>query len=207
MKRIIFIAILISITLLGCAVVERGESTMVKKEGLENATFAGGCFWCMEAAFQALDGVTDVVSGYTGGETDNPTYEEVSSGKTGHYEAILITFDPEKISYKELVEFFWRNIDPTDDKGQFVDKGSQYLTAIFYVDDEQKKIAEESKKELEESGKFDKPVVTKILKAPKFFLAEEYHQDYSEKRTIQYKLYEVGSGRPQYIKKTWGEDN
>lgn len=165
------------------------------------ATFAGGCFWCMQNAFKTLDGVVDAVAGYNGGHKEKPTYEEVCSGTTGHYEVVQVTFNPSKISYKELLDFFWKNIDPTDPEGQFADRGSQYRTAIFYHDEEQRKLAEESKKELERSGKLDKPIATQIIKFKKFYKAEEYHQDYSEKNPIQYKLYESGSRRKDYIKK------
>lgn len=166
------------------------------------ATFSGGCFWCMEAAFHALDGVTDVVSGYTGGEKENPSYEEVSSGKTGHYEAIQITYDPGKITYKELLDFYWKNIDPTDEGGQFVDRGPQYRAAIFYHNDEQKKFAKESKERLEKE-KFHHPLATEILPAKKFYTAEEYHQGYYDKNKMRYELYKKGSGRERKLKGIW----
>jgi len=133
-------------------------NTLYAEEKLEKATFAGGCFWCMEPPFEALQGVSEVISGYTGGHKENPTYEEVSSGKTGHMEAVQVTYDPSKISYKELLDVFWRQIDPTDASGQFADKGSQYKTAIFYHSEEQRRLAEESRRKLEESGKFEKPI-------------------------------------------------
>jgi methionine-S-sulfoxide reductase len=181
---------------------QKGEGKM-EREVLEKATFAGGCFWCIESAFDETEGVKEAVSGYTGGKTKNPTYPEVCSGKTGHYEAVQVTFDSNKITYKELVEIFWQQIDPTDPTGQFADKGSQYKTAIFYHNDEQKKIAEESKKKLEESGKFDKPIVTEIKEAKEFYPAEEYHQDYYKMCPIKYQNYKVGSGREPFLKKTW----
>ena len=174
--------------------------------GLEKATFAGGCFWCVESAFEEIPGVSDVVSGYTGGFKENPTYDEVSSGSTGHREAIQITFDPSKISYSELLEVFWREIDPTDPGGQFVDRGQQYKTAIFYHSDEQKTMAEQSKAALGASGRYDKPLVTEIIKASAFYSAEEYHQDYYEKSPQHYKKYRSNSGRDDYLKKTWGEE-
>jgi methionine-S-sulfoxide reductase len=153
---------------------------------LKKATFAGGCFWCMQPPFRNLPGITDVVSGYSGGTKPNPTYEEVSTGTTGHLEAVQVTYDPEKISFDQLLDVFWRQIDPTDAGGQFADKGSQYRTAIFYHDDEQKRLAEASKKKLESSGKFKKPVATEIRPFAGFYPAEEYHQDYDRKtRTIR----------------------
>lgn len=184
---------------------ETKDVTMEKKkdvEGLEVATFAGGCFWCMEAAFEILDGVEEVVSGYSGGEDENPTYEGVSSGGTGHLEAVQIHYDPSKISYKELLVFFWKQIDPVDEGGQFSDRGSQYMTAIFYHDETQKKMAEESKDEI--AKKFDKPITTRILPFKSFHKAEEYHQDYYKKRTVQYRLYKKGSGREERLEELWG---
>ena len=173
---------------------------------LQKATFAGGCFWCMEPPFEKLDGVKKVISGYTGGQKENPTYEEVSSGTTGHAEAIQITFDPTTIGYADLLDVFWKQIDPTDDGGSFVDRGSQYRSAIFYHDEEQKRLAEESKSQLEQSGKYDNPVVTQIAPYTTFWKAEDYHQDYHKKRTAHYKAYRTGSGRDQYIKTVWGEE-
>jgi len=181
---------------------QKGEIKM-EKEVLEKATFAGGCFWCIESAFDEIRGVKEAVSGYTGGKTEKPTYIEVSSGKTGHYEAVQVTFDKEKITYNELVEIFWQQIDPTDPTGQFADKGSQYKTAIFYHNEEQKVIAEESKKKLEKSGKFDKPIVTEIKEAKEFYPAEDYHQDYYKKCPVRYQNYKVGSGRESFLKRTW----
>ena len=168
----------------------------------EKATFAGGCFWCIEDAFRGLEGVVEAVSGYTGGHKENPTYEEVCSETTGHYEAVQVTFDPSKISYEDLLERFWSQIDPTDPEGQFADRGSQYRTAIFYHSAEQKRKAEQSKKLLE--NKFGKPIATKIIEFRKFFKAEEYHQEYSEKNPTQYNAYKEGSGMACYIK-TRGE--
>lgn len=172
---------------------------------LETATFAGGCFWCMEPPFEKLEGVRDVVSGYTGGHKDNPGYEEVSSGKTGHVEAVQITFDPSKVSYEKLLDVFWRQIDPTDAGGQFVDRGSQYRSVIFYHTQEQKILAEKSREVLERSGRFNKQVVTEILPAGKFYPAEAYHQDYYKKNPIRYKFYRFNSGRDHFLKKVWGD--
>jgi peptide methionine sulfoxide reductase msrA/msrB len=172
-------------------------------ENNQKATFAGGCFWCIEAAFSELDGVNNVISGYIGGDIQNPSYEEVCLGDTGHYEAIEITFNPDKISYNELLDIFWKQIDPTDAFGQFADRGSQYKTAIFYYSQEQKVAAEESKKKIESLAIFDKPIVTEILPAGKFYEAEDYHQNYYKKCPIKYNLYKQGSGRGKFIKKTW----
>ena len=179
-------------------------NTLNAKKKLEKATFAGGCFWCMEPPFEKLEGVTQVISGYTGGHKENPTYKEVSSGKTGHVEAVQVTYDPLKITYKDLLDVFWRQIDPTDAGGQFADKGSQYKTAIFYHNEEQRLLAEESIRELEESGKFEKPIVTKILKASTFYEAEDYHQDYYKKCSVKYDAYKKGSGRDKFIREKWG---
>lgn len=171
----------------------------------EKATFAGGCFWCVEAPFEELDGVISVISGYAGGKEKNPTYGEVSGGKTSHRESIQITFDPEVISYSELVDIFWQTFDPTDVGGSFYDRGSQYESAIFVHDAEQKKVAEESKKRLDASGKFDKPVATPVIKYTNFYPAEEYHQDYYKKNPTEYYAYRNGSGRDAFIKKHWPE--
>ncbi|MDO8527680.1 MAG: peptide-methionine (S)-S-oxide reductase MsrA [Deltaproteobacteria bacterium] len=179
---------------------------MEKKNGFEKATFAGGCFWCMEGPFEAHPGVSKVVSGYIGGVKENPTYEEVSEGNTGHYEAIEITYDPKKISYNELLDIFWRQIDPTDKDGQFADRGLQYRSAIFYHNEEQKRLALASGAALAASGRYDKPIATQILPAAKFYAAENYHQEYYKKNPLRYKTYRAGSGREDYLKKTWGNE-
>jgi peptide methionine sulfoxide reductase msrA/msrB len=173
---------------------------------LEKATFAGGCFWCMEPPFEKLGGVKEVISGYTGGTKVNPTYEEVSAGGTGHLEAVEVIYDPAKVTYEKLLDVFWRQINPTDAGGQFVDRGSSYKSAIFYYNEEQKKLAEQSKKKLEQSGRFDKPIVTEIRPAVPFYRAEDYHQDYWKKNPVRYKFYRYNSGRDQYLEKTWGKD-
>lgn len=170
----------------------------------EKATFAGGCFWCMVKPFDSLDGIESVVSGYTGGEKLNPTYEEVCSNLTGHVEAVQITFQPEIFPYEKLLDVFWTQIDPTDPGGQFFDRGSSYATAIFYHSEEQRLAAEKSKRKLEESGKFNKPIATKILEAKPFYLAEEYHQDYYKKNPAHYNRYSTGSGRTAFIERNWG---
>jgi len=172
--------------------------------GSELATFAGGCFWCMIAPFEEVPGVEKVVSGYTGGCKENPTYKEVCSGKTGHYEAVQVSFDPQTCPYEKLLDVFWRQIDPTDKGGQFHDRGTSYLTAIFYHTEDQKQKAEASKKALEASGRFSRPVATKILPASVFYPAEEYHQDYHKKNPLHYSVYRQGSGRDAYIARYWG---
>lgn len=178
-----------------------------EKSKLEVATFAGGCFWCIEAAFSKVKGVMAVQSGYTGGHVKNPTYQEVCSHTTGHLEAIQIMFDPSQITYKELVDLFWQQIDPTDPGGQFHDRGESYQTAIFYHNEEQRSIAEESKKELEESKRFNKPIATRLLPAAPFYPAEDYHQGYHKKNAFRYELYRQGSGRDAFIKSHWPKDN
>ncbi|MBU8589877.1 peptide-methionine (S)-S-oxide reductase MsrA [Priestia megaterium] len=169
----------------------------------EIATFAGGCFWCMVSPFDELPGIISIVSGYTGGHKEHPTYEEVCSDKTGHYEAVQIQFDPNIFPYEKLLNLFWQQIDPTDPNGQFNDRGESYRTAIFYHNQKQKELAELSKSELEESKKFSKPIVTEILPAKPFYPAEEKHQNYYKKNSLHYQLYKEGSGRASFIKKNW----
>lgn len=178
-----------------------------KKPVLETATLAGGCFWCVEADLEKLHGVEKVISGFAGGDEISPSYKEVSTGKTGHMEAVQVFFDPKKISYSRLLDAFWRKINPTDAGGQFVDRGFQYSSAIFYHNEEQKKLAEQSKKELEKKGPFKEQVVTPIKAFKNFYRAEEYHQDYYKKTKIssyKYKYYRYRSGRDQFLEKTWG---
>jgi peptide methionine sulfoxide reductase msrA/msrB len=174
-----------------------------KSKNLKVATFAGGCFWCMESDFEKIEGVSEVISGYTGGSTEDPTYEEVSAGGTGHLEAVQIHYDPAKVTYKGLLDVFWRHVDPTDPGGQFVDRGSQYKTAIFYHDEEQRSLAEQSKRELDRSGRFDKPVVTEIVPLLRFYRAEDYHQGYHKTHPVRYKFYRFNSGKDQFLKKAW----
>jgi peptide methionine sulfoxide reductase msrA/msrB len=209
-KRAIFLAVaLVFVFGNNLSAGENGRQTPEKKEAamsanLEKATFAGGCFWCMEPPFEKLEGVVEVVSGYSGGHMENPTYEQVSSGRTGHAEAIQVVFDPAKITYEELLRVFWRNIDPTDRGGQFSDRGSQYRTAIFYHDEEQKRKAEESKLKLQDSGKFkDRPIITEIVAFTNFYPAEDYHQDFYKKSSLHYNSYKKLSGREGFLKKTW----
>jgi len=167
------------------------------------ATFAGGCFWCMVGPFEAEPGVKNVVSGYTGGLVEAPTYEQINTGVTGHFEAVQITYDPTVISYSQLLDIFWRQIDPTDPEGQFADRGPEYRTAIFFHSEDQRVSAENSKQALQDSGKFTKPVATLILPAKEFYPAEEYHQDYHRKNYLRYRMYRNGSGREDFLKQTW----
>ncbi len=211
MKTLFVIALTLLLTMVGSQKVisvQQEEKTEMPKEErlLKVATFAGGCFWCTEADFEKLPGVVKVISGYTGGQKENPSYEEVSSGSTGHVEAVQVFYDPSKVTYTELLDYFWRHIDPTDSGGQFVDRGSQYRSVIFFQDDEEKKLAEKSKEELSKSGKFNKPIATEIIQFTKFYPAEEYHQDYYKKNPLRYKFYRFNSGRDQYIEKVWGDD-
>jgi peptide methionine sulfoxide reductase msrA/msrB len=183
-----------------------GETMEKRITNTETATVAGGCFWCVESDFKKADGVIKVISGYTGGHKKNPAYKEVSSGKTGHLESVQVIYDPEKITYKEILDVLWKHIDPTDAGGSFVDRGNQYRSAIFYHNEEQKRIAEESKRELEKSGVFDKPIATGIIRFEKFYPAEDYHQDYYKRNPIRYKYYRWNSGRDQFLEKVW-KDN
>lgn len=176
-------------------------------EKIEIAIFAGGCFWCMVKPFDEQPGIMNVLSGYTGGTLPNPTYEEVCSGTTGHFEAVQITYDPDIFPYERLLDLYWQQIDPTDPGGQFYDRGTSYQTVIFYQNEHQKDLAEESKKQLEKSGKFSKPIVTPILPAKEFYPAENYHQHYYRKNRAHYESYHVSSGRAGFIKEHWGKSN
>lgn len=187
-----------------CIVVSGGYA--VSAENIQEAYFAGGCFWCMEAPFEALDGVMEVISGYAGGTLENPTYDKVSSGTTQYLETVKIVYDADKTSYETLLNVFWRQIDPTDNGGQFVDRGYQYTTAIFYVNEEQKRLSEASKKHVSESGWFEKPIVTVVRKFTTFYPAEQYHQDYYKKNPIRYKYYSTVSGRPSFLKSVWKKE-
>ena len=179
--------------------------TWAQEGKLELATFAGGCFWCMEPPFEKLDGVKEVASGYMGGQKVNPTYEQVSAGTTGHTEIVQVTYDPKKVTYEKLLEVFWMNIDPTTRNSQFVDIGTQYRTAVFFHNDEQKKQAIESREKMDKSKKFSSKIVTEITAAATFYRAEDYHQDYYKKNPIRYKYYRHNSGRDQYLEKIWGK--
>jgi peptide-methionine (S)-S-oxide reductase len=171
-----------------------------------HAVFAGGCFWCMEPPFDRLDGVLSTISGYTGGSKADPTYHEVSGGSTGHTEAVQIAYDPAKVSYQELLDVFWHNVDPLDAGGQFCDRGSQYRTAIFAEDAEQRRLAEASKEALAESGRFEQPIATEIVDASTFYPAEDYHQDYYQKNPVRYRYYRFGCGRDARLQELWGAE-
>ncbi|WP_218918715.1 peptide-methionine (S)-S-oxide reductase MsrA [Rufibacter tibetensis] len=180
------------------------EETTGSDKKYETATFAGGCFWCMVKPFHKYEGVIEVISGYTGGHVPNPTYEQVCSETTGHYEAVQVIFAPSVISYQEILEIFWQSIDPTDAGGQFGDRGSSYKTAIFYHSEEQKALAQASKEKVQREGPFETPIVTPILPAAAFYRAEEYHQDYYKKNPSHYGRYFVGSGRAGFLERNWG---
>jgi peptide methionine sulfoxide reductase msrA/msrB len=176
------------------------------QSNLSVATFAGGCFWCTESDFEKVPGVHQVISGYSGGDVANPDYQEVSKGTTGHVEAVQVFYDPEVVDYEHLLQAFWRQINPTDNDGQFVDRGAQYRSAIFYNNEEQRQQAEQSKQQLQSSGRYDKTIVTEIAPFKNFYAAEDYHQDYYKTNPLRYKYYRYSSGRDQYLAKTWGED-
>jgi peptide methionine sulfoxide reductase msrA/msrB len=184
---------------------EMKMDTTMEEMNLRKATFAGGCFWCTEADFEKLPGVVKVISGYTGGNKENPTYGEVSSGKTGHVEAVQVYYDPAKITYEGLLDYFWKHVDPTDAGGQFVDRGAQYRSVILYHDEDQKLSAEKSKEALSKSRRFNKPIVTEIIKFTKFYKAEDYHQDYYKTHALKYKFYRYESGRDQFLEEVWGK--
>jgi peptide-methionine (S)-S-oxide reductase len=185
-------------------VAAEGADPSASVRQLEKATFAGGCFWCMEEAFEGLEGIVSVTSGYTGGHKANPSYEEVSAGGTGHAEAVEILYDPTKVGYKKLLETFWRNIDPTTPDRQFCDRGNQYRAAIFYHGEQQWKLAEESRKTVEASKPFTGAIVTQIVSASEFYSAEEYHQDFYKRNPFRYKFYKYNCGRAQRLEELWG---
>ena len=209
---LIFLGVIVLLALIPKNIFSASNQTIDKSKvskafkNNEIAIFAGGCFWCMEHPYEDRPGILKVTSGYTGGKNKNPTYKEVASGSTSHVEAVEVNFDPKIISYNDLLEIFWRNIDPTDAGGQFVDRGKQYTTGIYYTNKRQKQTAELSKKRLVNAKLFNKKIVTKILKAKKFYPAEEYHQDFFKKNYIRYRIYRAGSGRDEFIKSIWGED-
>ncbi|RIL09128.1 MAG: peptide-methionine (S)-S-oxide reductase [Proteobacteria bacterium] len=190
--------------LLGIALAAGAEE--LKMKDLSEATFAGGCFWCLQPAFDNLEGVASTSVGYTGGKEKEPNYEDVAYGRTGHREAIRVKYDPDKVGYEKLLDTFWKSINPTQADGQFADIGPHYRTAIFYHDQKQREAAEKSKGELSASGKFDKPIATEILPASEFYAAEGYHQEYYKKNPGHYERYKIGSGRAGYIEKTWGKE-
>jgi peptide methionine sulfoxide reductase msrA/msrB len=184
-----------------------GTDMKTRQSKHETATFAGGCFWCTEADFEKLPGVIDVTSGYSGGRTKNPTYEEVCEGKTGHVEAVQVTYDPSVITYEALLDYYWRHVDPTDPGGQFADRGSQYRPVIFFHNEEQKRLAEASRESLEKSGRFEEPMATQIEKFTSFYPAEGYHQNYCRVNPESYSLYRAGSGRDRFLEEAWGSDS
>ena len=191
------------VPLLAACAVQAAEKEKPVSSMAEKAVFAGGCFWCIEAAFEDVPGVLSATAGYTGGTAEQPTYEQVSGGTTGHFEAVSVLFDPSVISYDQLLDVFWRQIDPSDDGGQFADRGSQYRTAIFYENERQRRAAEASKAALDKSGKFSHPAATLILPATPFYPAETYHQNYASKNPVHYSAYKKGSGRQKFIEETW----
>ncbi|MEP2827492.1 peptide-methionine (S)-S-oxide reductase MsrA [Parvibaculum sp.] len=197
---------LIPLVLAFSALAGMASAGMAAPDDRATAIFAGGCFWCMEPPFDKTEGVISTTSGYIGGTLDNPTYEQVSAGGTGHAEAVKIVYDPSKVRYDELLHLFWRNVDPLRKDAQFCDTGHQYRSAIFYLDDEQKKLAEESKQELEKSGRFSQPVVTEIAKAGPFYPAEKYHQDYYLKNPNRYAFYRWNCGRDQRLEQLWDDE-
>jgi len=207
MKTLNITVIILVMVLLGYhQVTGKMEKKMQDKpQSTRAAYFAGGCFWCTEADFEKVDGVIEAISGYTGGNVANPTYKQVSEGGTGHVEAVKVVYHPAKVTYEELLEVFWMHVDPTDGEGQFVDRGSQYRSVIFYSNEEEHRLAEASKKRLAASGRFDKPIVTDILPLGPFYPAEDYHQDYYKKNPIRYRYYRSRSGRDQFLKKAWGD--
>lgn len=209
LKTVVGVAVAIAVAI-AWFLVSAGQQPVARdleaEPGLEVATFAGGCFWCTEADFENVPGVVEAVSGYTGGELVEPSYEQVSSGGSGHLESVRVYFDPQVITYQGLLEAFWRMVDPTDAGGQFADRGEQYSTAIFYHDETQRATAEQSRTALSNSGRYRTPVVTPIRPAEQFFAAEDYHQDYHTRNPIRYKFYRHNSGRNQYLEETWGED-
>ena len=207
MKSLHIVSIVFAIILLGYYQVnsmDKMEKPMNHNtEKTASAVFAGGCFWCTESDFEKVEGVIEVISGYTGGRVKNPTYKQVSAGGTGHIESVKVIYDPSKVSYEQLLDYFWQHVDPTDPGGQFVDRGSQYRSAIFYANDTEKRLAETSKQQLAASGQFRKPIVTDILSLGEFYPAEDYHQNYYKKNPIRYHYYRYGSGRDQFLKKNW----
>ncbi|MCK5666878.1 MAG: peptide-methionine (S)-S-oxide reductase MsrA [Thiotrichaceae bacterium] len=174
-------------------------------KNIETATLAGGCFWCIESDFEKLDGVIEVISGYTDGHIENPTYKQVSAGNSGHIEAAIISYDSDKLSYSQILDFFWKHIDPTNDKGQFCDFGAQYRPAIFYQNDQQHQLAIESTKQVKKSKPFSAPLKVELIKASKFYPAEDYHQDYYKKNPYRYKFYRYSCGRDARVEKLWGK--
>lgn len=198
--------LLTSLVLLAGGAKSKQDKLSIDQSGLSIATFAGGCFWCSESDLEKIPGVKEVISGYSGGHVDNPTYKQVSNGTTGHIESVQVYFNPKIVSYKQLLQAYWRHVDPTDADGQFVDRGKHYRPVIFYHDDKQQQEAETSKQHLQASGRYAKEIVTEIIPLKNFYPAEDYHQDYYKNNPIRYKYYRYRSGRDQYLAKIWGED-
>lgn len=199
--------VILSFTLFICSCAESNSPSQLQGSAkLLIATFAGGCFWCVESDFEKIPGVHQVISGFSGGSVANPSYKQVSTGNTGHVEAVQVYYDPTVITYNDLLQAFWRQINPTDNEGQFVDRGKHYRPVIFYQNKDQQQQAELSKQELQSSGRFDKVIATEIMAFQNFYAAEDYHQDYYKKNPLRYKYYRYNSGRDQYLSKTWGDD-
>ena len=202
--------ILICIGLWSCAHSPKAvqvNAAPLAADNLAKATFAGGCFWCMEKPFDQIEGVLSTTSGYSGGQKTNPTYQQVSAGATGHAESVQVVYDPDQVNYEQLLEVFWRNVDPLDADGQFCDRGNQYRTGIFYHNEEQRRLAEQSKQNLKQSGQLQAPPITEIVVFQTFYPAEDYHQDYYRKNPLQYKLYRTTCGRDRRLKELWGQDS
>ena len=205
MRRQTVLSILtVAVLLIGAGTIQ-STSQAASDSTFNKAYFAGGCFWCMEEAFEKVEGVRSATSGYMGGTVSNPTYEEVSAGRTGHAESVEVVYDPVKVSYQKLLDAFWKNIDPITPNAQFCDHGSQYRSAIFFQTDEEKRASDTSKQAIEQSKRFKEPIVTQIVMASQFYLAEEYHQDFYKKNPIRYKLYKYNCGRAQRLEEVWGE--
>ena len=209
MRTVTIVFVVLAAVLFGCRA-EQTDQAMAQPAAssvqTRTAVFAGGCFWCTESDFEKVPGVVEVVSGYTGGHVANPTYEEVSAGGTGHVEAVKVIYDPARVSYEQLLDWFWRHVDPTDAGGQFVDRGSQYRSVIFYADAGQRRLAEASKERLAASGRFKKPIVTEIVPLGPFYPAEKYHQGYARKNPVRYHWYRYFSERDQFLDKVWGKE-
>ncbi len=214
LKQWIAIALFFSLSLLGCSYPAVDAQSMPSPASVEvsdaanlaRATFSGGCFWCMEKPFDAIEGVVQTTSGYTGGQKANPTYKEVSSGQTGHAESVEVLYDPKKVSYEKLLDVFWHNVDPLDSGGQFCDRGNQYRTSIFYHTEAQKQLAEASKQALEVSGQLPQPIATPIVAASLFYAAEDYHQNYYQTNPVRYRVYRFSCGRDQRLTELWGSE-
>jgi len=207
MRRMIFCIGLLLAALAAPFSAAGAQTSAASRPQLATATFAGGCFWCMESPFDKLDGVVSVTVGYTGGTKQNPTYEQVSAGSTGHAEAVQLQYDPGKIGYAKLLDTFWHNVDPVTPNAQFCDHGNQYRSAIFFHDEEQKRLAEVSKAELGKSGRFQQPIVTEIVPASTFWPAEDYHQHYYLKNPLRYKFYRTACGRDRRLEELWGRQD